>query len=69
MITAGSLEGICWSMGRISSMTSHLSRLPRSLPRHTRQLTLTDKSVVEMQAFLMRGRRWFFIAWKSSRPG
>ena len=26
MMTAGSLEGICWSMGRISSMTSHLSR-------------------------------------------
>ena len=63
MMTAGSLDGICCSIGKMSSRTSHLSRCWSSLPMQMRALTLTDKRLVLMQSFLMRGRRAFFIAW------
>lgn len=43
MSTAGSLDGICCRNGRISSMTNHLSRYSRILPRHTKEFTLTWK--------------------------
>lgn len=41
MSTAGSLEGICWRKGRISSRTNHLSRYSKIFPTHTREFTLT----------------------------
>ena len=63
MMTAGSLEGICCMRGRISSMTSHLSRCVNSFPRQMRLLTRTESSVVETHSFLIRGSSEFFIAW------
>ena len=62
MITAGSLEGTCCNIGKISSMTSHLSKKGKSFPRQMRPLTRTDRRLVLMINFLILGKRAVFIA-------
>jgi len=43
MTTAGSLEGISVKNGKIKSITIHLSKWSRILPRQTKQFTRTCK--------------------------
>ena len=62
-MTAGSLEGICCSIGRISSSTSHLSMWVKSFPIQTSPFTLTDSKLVSTQTRLMRGNSKLLVAW------
>ena len=63
MITAGSLDGTCCNIGRISSSTNHLSMCVKSFPMQTSPFTLTDNKLVSTQTRLIRGRSKLLVAW------
>ena len=62
IMTAGSLEGICCNMGKISSSTNHLSMWVNSFPIQTSPLTLTDNKFVSTHTRLIRGKSKDFVA-------
>ena len=68
MMTAGSFDGTCCNNGKISSITSHLSRCGSNLPKQISPLTLTDSKVVCIMSLFILGKSAVLMAWKSSKP-